>query len=737
MKEEEVEEDLYSLLNVSKRASGDEIKAQFKTLARILHPDKSQNNEESDKLFLKISFAYKVLSNPIQRIIYDEAGMLGIKAYQKEIDELEQFKNINNANESKELELQLTEYDELQENIRDRVLGRIALDEIMTNIRDYENQTVIKTGFDLSDEQRSDSFNMRDIQVNQKLTLPLTKSTSFSFSTTAYALSVLKQVQNSQQDLLFPQLDVLQKPSKEIDTHGIGNLSLSLTSSLSSLTKVTNEVNINSTTKPTYECGIERVLSPIMTSSILFQATGSTTGLNCQVSRKLFQTSNSELELEFNLGQGSLSGTSLGLNHSSAWREKEKSSGEVIGRVLKSSLELTLQDGFKPGISLSHHRMFAYNSMFQTVPLKSLNKGYLLPDNEEKDSNIYWWLERFLNFFRGLNFLYLPNLFNLFDSFHSASQQQLINRDVGQSSHRVSFTTVYSNMLNFTLSGVTYETGLERKSILRDYGFSFALSLVQGLTLNLKLRHSSLYLVVPFRILSTKQLISYVTTFQIVNLQPSLTPSLSVAQILSAMALGYLFELSITPLLSYANKRLDNYWQDKENELRLERNRAIEQLKVMASVVDKNIVEYSELNIISARYGTQLHISYSLEKLPRLHEKSTSYLDFQPRGGRFLSNQEKSIRVRDEGYEVVLRHPKNLDVSQQLQFLCLKSRTLKLSHKTKSGLMGFYNPIKLQKESIPKLYIKYSYHGKVYERTWTDEEPVLLPCPRAPVVGYI
>ena len=60
---------LYSLLEVSKDASMDDIKAAYRRLALKYHPDKNRGFE--NKLFPEIKSAYDVLSDPVQRNIYD------------------------------------------------------------------------------------------------------------------------------------------------------------------------------------------------------------------------------------------------------------------------------------------------------------------------------------------------------------------------------------------------------------------------------------------------------------------------------------------------------------------------------------------------------------------------------------------------------------------------------------------------------------------------------------------
>ena len=61
----------YAILQVQKNTSQDEIKRQFRLLAKKWHPDKKQSNGAEDKM-AQINMAYEVLSNPKRRQMYDQ-----------------------------------------------------------------------------------------------------------------------------------------------------------------------------------------------------------------------------------------------------------------------------------------------------------------------------------------------------------------------------------------------------------------------------------------------------------------------------------------------------------------------------------------------------------------------------------------------------------------------------------------------------------------------------------------
>ena len=63
--------DYYSILGLTKGASGNEIKTAFRKLAKLYHPDKNPDNPNAKALFENILKAYTVLSNPVTRKRYD------------------------------------------------------------------------------------------------------------------------------------------------------------------------------------------------------------------------------------------------------------------------------------------------------------------------------------------------------------------------------------------------------------------------------------------------------------------------------------------------------------------------------------------------------------------------------------------------------------------------------------------------------------------------------------------
>jgi molecular chaperone DnaJ len=71
--------DYYEILGVSKDASEDEIKKNYRKIAMQFHPDKNPENKEAEERFKIASEAYEVLRDPEKRKIYDLYGIEGLK----------------------------------------------------------------------------------------------------------------------------------------------------------------------------------------------------------------------------------------------------------------------------------------------------------------------------------------------------------------------------------------------------------------------------------------------------------------------------------------------------------------------------------------------------------------------------------------------------------------------------------------------------------------------------------
>jgi molecular chaperone DnaJ len=69
--------DYYSLLNVQRSATPDEVKKAYRKLAMQFHPDKNPGDKKAEEKFKEFSEAYEVLSDPKKREMYDQFGHAG------------------------------------------------------------------------------------------------------------------------------------------------------------------------------------------------------------------------------------------------------------------------------------------------------------------------------------------------------------------------------------------------------------------------------------------------------------------------------------------------------------------------------------------------------------------------------------------------------------------------------------------------------------------------------------
>ncbi|PTY07053.1 J domain-containing protein [Opitutaceae bacterium EW11] len=67
-------QDYYSLLDVPREASQEDIKKAFRKLARQYHPDVAKDKKTAEQKFKEINEAYEVLGDPEKRKRYDELG---------------------------------------------------------------------------------------------------------------------------------------------------------------------------------------------------------------------------------------------------------------------------------------------------------------------------------------------------------------------------------------------------------------------------------------------------------------------------------------------------------------------------------------------------------------------------------------------------------------------------------------------------------------------------------------
>ncbi|XP_017764560.1 PREDICTED: dnaJ homolog subfamily C member 11 isoform X2 [Eufriesea mexicana] len=77
-----LENDYYTFLNIPRDATQEEINYAYRRQSKLYHPDKHVEpvlKKEAEILFNRTKEAYKVLSNPHQRAIYDSVGVRGLQ----------------------------------------------------------------------------------------------------------------------------------------------------------------------------------------------------------------------------------------------------------------------------------------------------------------------------------------------------------------------------------------------------------------------------------------------------------------------------------------------------------------------------------------------------------------------------------------------------------------------------------------------------------------------------------
>ncbi len=71
-------QDLYATLGVARDAPPDALKAAFRRLAKLHHPDRNLGDAGAEERFKACGYAYRVLANPQLRARYDEHGHAGL-----------------------------------------------------------------------------------------------------------------------------------------------------------------------------------------------------------------------------------------------------------------------------------------------------------------------------------------------------------------------------------------------------------------------------------------------------------------------------------------------------------------------------------------------------------------------------------------------------------------------------------------------------------------------------------
>ncbi len=131
--------DYYKALKVSPEASSAEIKSAYRKLARKIHPDVADRNEDTTREFASIVDAYKILGDSQSRAYYDR------KRLKAEFSKQDSFFNVRNAHANRARQII---YERRYNAIIDRIIAEerkesMALQEIVFPIVSL----FISTGF--------------------------------------------------------------------------------------------------------------------------------------------------------------------------------------------------------------------------------------------------------------------------------------------------------------------------------------------------------------------------------------------------------------------------------------------------------------------------------------------------------------------------------------------------------------------------------------------------------------
>ncbi|WP_042473927.1 DnaJ domain-containing protein [Bacillus ndiopicus] len=77
----------YETLGLDKNATAEQIKLAYRKLSKKHHPDVNGGSKESEKIFLEVQEAYKVLKDPALKEAYDAKLTKGNQGFSKQANE--------------------------------------------------------------------------------------------------------------------------------------------------------------------------------------------------------------------------------------------------------------------------------------------------------------------------------------------------------------------------------------------------------------------------------------------------------------------------------------------------------------------------------------------------------------------------------------------------------------------------------------------------------------------------
>lgn len=152
--------DPYEILNVSEKDTQHRIKKSFDSISKAFHPDKQELElrKESREYFEQAEKAYKILSIPFRRFLFDHYGEEGIRIYEKDPNKFiileEKYNHL--ATKIEELEA-ISQHEEIyrlkkhlsktKKHIKDRVLYIACLDHEKDLNQKFQREVRIEVAF--------------------------------------------------------------------------------------------------------------------------------------------------------------------------------------------------------------------------------------------------------------------------------------------------------------------------------------------------------------------------------------------------------------------------------------------------------------------------------------------------------------------------------------------------------------------------------------------------------------
>eukprot|EP00516_Mucochytrium_quahogii_P000127 CAMPEP_0203758642 /NCGR_PEP_ID=MMETSP0098-20131031/11494_1 /ASSEMBLY_ACC=CAM_ASM_000208 /TAXON_ID=96639 /ORGANISM=" , Strain NY0313808BC1" /LENGTH=706 /DNA_ID=CAMNT_0050651183 /DNA_START=162 /DNA_END=2279 /DNA_ORIENTATION=+ len=695
--------DLYALLNVDRHATREDIKAAYTLLARVLHPDKrarlgfrrdqvspqvaAMEQKEAQELFILVDRAYKVLSNEMERKVYDAYGHEGLDALHSLDAEqrkmhLEGLEELYGGNS----ETQVGFLDERGTILREKLLGKVHLERELEAIGRFNIRGAVQVNVDAKGVLGNmfEPQSIYDIYDEELLG-------GLDFE----APSITGVVVQQSVDAALSETDSITLGAHVMTRGDMGGHNVSIHHAHKFSESTSSEVTLASSSRDPFSFTLQgnRTLSQNMKGSLEFvMREQGRTGMNVQAMRKLTDTVTGVLQLGF----GIESGLVVQLNHSSLF-------GKARYTSKKEQEEFFNKNFFKPteqGEVGSEEKGTEERREYE--PSGKQNKSDLTSTYFSNGS---------LMFFLSGSGLGVHTSFA---------------RSFSQKSHGKVGAKLSTGNAEFEITSSRILSAHSKGNVTLSFG-------VSGVRLTIRYDRGGMRYVVPFSLTSGMSVGATVVGGCI----PALV--------------NYMFSRVMKPYYERRIARQEFTLAEKLIEARKKAKMQMEIMSKKAELNVKQAKEKYGLVVLRARYGYRLHEECdwrdvqapSLEKLEKL-EASRPRLpsDWDEPEDEEEEEEEAEEEVEEEiqdqqasTLQVYNSHPPNIDVTTQLNFFS-KEDSLELhGGKSKAQLLGFYNPC-LGKPCVqPELYIRYQLASWVYEITVDDIEPVRLPSHRATLIG--